>query len=137
MVTEEDVRSICLSLPGVSAEQPLAVSNKGKLRGLAWVWLKRIDPKKGRIPWPEVYAIRTPSLDAKEALIATEPEKYFTEPHYNGYPAVLVRLAQVEIEDMEEILIESWLAQAPKELVKQYTPEQLLNRVRSRNEVES
>jgi hypothetical protein len=133
MVSEDDIHQICLCLPGVSEESPLSVLNKDKYRGIAWVWNERIDVKKPRVPNPEVYAVRTTDVDERDALIAAEPEKYFTEPHYNGFPAVLVRLANVEIEEIEELLIDGWRALAPKPMAKQYTDEQLLALVRSRH----
>jgi hypothetical protein len=45
---------------------------------------ERIDPKKPRVPNPEVLAVRVASLAEKEELLAADPEKFFTEPRYNG-----------------------------------------------------
>jgi hypothetical protein len=121
MADLEDVRRIALSLPETAGEGTgFGVMRGGKPRGFAWVWNERVEPKKPRVPNPEVIAIRTAGLDAKDALIALAPDKFFTEPHYNGYPAVLVRLANVEIDELEDLLIEGWRCQAPKTLVKQF-----------------
>ena len=60
-----------------------------------------------------------PSLVEKDLRIAAEPKKFFTEPHYNGYPAVLVRLSEVRVPELRELLTEAWRCQAPKALVKQ------------------
>ena len=95
MATQEDVRRIALSLPQTSEAADhfgFGVFSKGKLRGFAWAWNERIEPKKARVPNPEVLAVRVASLPEKEELLAADPEKFFTEPHYNGFPAVLVRL---------------------------------------------
>jgi hypothetical protein len=51
-------------------------------------------------------------------MIAAEPRKFFTEPHYNGFPAVLVRLAEVSVADLRTVLEEAWRCQAPAELLK-------------------
>lgn len=59
-------------------------------------------------------------LDEKEALLQTEPEVFFTTPHYDGYPAVLVRLSAIGDEELGEVLAESWRRVAPKRLVKQF-----------------
>src|SRR5688500_7836601 len=124
MADLEDVRRIALSLPETAEEGTgFGVQRGGKPRGFAWVWMERVDPKKARVPCPEVIAIRTAGLDDKEALIALAPEKYFTEPHYNGYPAVLVRLAHVELDELEELLTEGWRCQAPRALVKAFDAE--------------
>jgi hypothetical protein len=120
MADLEDARRIALSLPGTNADQGFAVLNKGKYRGFAWVWNERVEPKKPRVPNPEVIAIRTDGLDQKEFLIASDPEKYFTEPHYNGYPAILVRLANIDLDELEELLVEGWRCMAPKALTKEF-----------------
>lgn len=120
MADLEDVRRIALSLPDTSGDDGFAVRNGAKVRGFAWVWMQRVDPKKPRVPCPEVLAIRTASLEDKEALIVADPKKFFTEPHYNGFPAVLVRLANIELDELEELLIDGWRCQAPKTLVKAF-----------------
>ena len=97
MATQADVRRIALALPGTE-EKPnhfaFEVRNKGKLKGFVWVWMERITPKKPRVPQPKVVAVRVASLDDKEFLLRLDPEKFFTEPHYEGFPAVLVRLPE-------------------------------------------
>ena len=123
MATQEDVRRIALSLPGASerAERfAFAVSNKGKDKDFAWVWNERIEPKKPRVPNPEVLAIRVAGEEEKQFLIGAVPDVFFTEPHYNGFPAVLVRLGAIELEQLEGLLIEGWRIQAPRALVKEY-----------------
>lgn len=119
MATQADVRRIALSLPETEEAADrfaFSVRNKGKLKGFVWVWMERVVPKKSRVPQPKVIAVRTASLDDKEFLLASDPEKFFTEPHYNGYPAVLVRLPAVTVRELREIITEGWRCQAPKEL---------------------
>jgi len=65
-------------------------------------------------------AIRVGGPADKDSLIAADPDKFFTEPHYNGYPAVLVRLAAIGVDELEELLIDAWRIQAPGALVKEY-----------------
>lgn len=118
MATLEDLRRLALALPGcIEAEDGLAFSVlvRGKQKGFVWVWRERVDPKRARVANPGVFAIRVPGLQAKETLIASDPSKYFTEPHYNGYPAVLVRLDAVTVEELEDVLLEAWrVITAPK-----------------------
>jgi hypothetical protein len=123
MADQDDVRRIALSLPGVSEDADrfaFSVSNRGKEKGIAWIWLERPDPKKARVPNPAVVGIRVDGEDGKETLIAADPSKFFTEPHYNGFPAVLVRLAAIPEDELEELLIDAWRIQAPRDAVRAY-----------------
>ena len=123
MADQDDVRRIARTLPDtVEADDRFAFSvlNKGKAKGYAWVWLERIQPKKARVPNPGVLAVRVVDEAEKHELIAADPEKFFTEPHYNGYPAVLVRLAAVDPEELRELLTDAWRCMAPKALVDEF-----------------
>jgi hypothetical protein len=95
-----------------------SVRHKGKLKGFAWVWMERIVVKKPRVANPSVLAVRVSSLAEKDMMISAEPAKFFTEPHYNGFPAVLVRLAEVRGPELRELIVEAWRCQAPAELAK-------------------
>jgi hypothetical protein len=79
-------------------------------------WRERVHPKKPKVRNPKVLALRTASLDDKEFLLASRPEWFFTEAHYNGYPAVLLRLDLVTATQLRPLLKEAWRTQAPKEL---------------------
>ena len=119
MATQADVRQIALSFPGAeeSSERfAFSVENKGKQKGFVWVWQERIDPKKARVPNPGVIAVRVPNLSQKDLVLSADLKKFFTEPHYNGYPAVLVRLDAVTVDDLEVLIADAWRCQAPKEL---------------------
>lgn len=119
MATQADVRRIALSLPGAEEEPnrfAFGIRRKGKLKGFVWVWLERVVPGKPRVPQPRVIAVRTASLDDKDFLLSLDPAKFFTEPHYNGFPAVLVRLPAVTARELRPIITEAWRCQAPKEL---------------------
>ena len=116
MATQADVRRIALALPNVEETDgrfAFSVMNKGKLKGFVWVWMERVDPKKARVPNPKVLAVRVANLGQKDALLAAEPVKFFTEPHYNGFPAVLVRLDAVTAADLKVLIAEAWRCQAP------------------------
>ena len=90
----------------------------GKQKRFAWVWKERVDPKRARVPNHEVLAVRVADLEEKELLLASDPagETFFTEPHYNGFPAVLVRLAAIDPGELGELLVEAWYCMAPKAL---------------------
>jgi hypothetical protein len=116
----EDVARIALSLPGTHPDFGFAVPIKGKYKGFAWTWNERIEPKKPKIPNPEVLAIRTANLEEKESLLAADPDKFFTEPHYNNYPAVLVRLPNIDLAELEELLIDGWRTLATKQMLEEF-----------------
>jgi hypothetical protein len=97
---------------------PFSVNDRGKAKGIVWVWMERVEPKQPRVPNPDVVAIRVAGETAKAALLAADPEKFFTEPHYSGFPAVLVRLRAVTRAELEELITEAWRCQAPPALVK-------------------
>jgi len=119
MAQQADVRRVALSLPETE-EAPnhfaFSVRNKGKLKGFVWVWMERVAPKKARVPQPDVIAVRVASLADKDFLLALDPAKFFTEPHYNAFPAVLVRLPAVTARELKSIITEAWRCQAPKDL---------------------
>jgi hypothetical protein len=119
MVSHAEIRRIALRLPGVESVSDhyfaFGVRNKGKLKQFVWTWMERIDPKKPRVPNPAVLAVRVPSLEKKDALIASNPATFFTEPHYDGFPAVLVRLAAIRSGTLENLIVEAWRTQASKD----------------------
>ena len=123
MATQDDVRLIALALPEtVEADDRFAFSvvNKGKHKRIAWVWLERVHPKKARVPQPAVLAVQLASLTDKELLLASDDGgKFFTEPHYNGFPAILVRLAAIDVDELAELIKDAWRIQAPRQLVRE------------------
>jgi hypothetical protein len=101
-----------------------SVRNKGKHKGFVWAWNERVEPKKPRVPRPDVVAIRVVDRFDKEALLASGEEKFFTEPHYNGFPAVLVRLPEIDVDELEELIVDAWGCQAPKALADSFRPDE-------------
>jgi len=121
MATRADVRRIALSLPAaekVSDRFAFSVGCEGMLKGFAWVWMERVTPKKPRVPNPAVLAVRVANLDERKQLLSADPAKFFTEPHYEGFPAVLVRLEAVSVAELKKLLTEAWRCQAPIDLRK-------------------
>ncbi len=126
MATWEDVRRIALALPETTERDGDTASWRVKDKPIAWERPLR----KGDLaalgdaaPDGPILAARVPDLGAKEALIADDPDVYFTTPHFNGYPAILVQLERIAEPELEELLVEAWLAQAPKRLANQFLAE--------------
>jgi hypothetical protein len=114
------LRRLALALPEVEAgdsEDSLGFSVGGK--GLAWPYLARVTPKGRREVVPGVLAVRC-LIESKELLIEAAPEIYFDDDHYRGYPAVLVRLAAIEADELGRLLTQAWRRVAPKALVKRF-----------------
>ena len=111
MATEDDVRRIALSLPETT-EKPwfntpgFRVNNKGFLR-------IRTEAEGGLV-------VFVADLGEKDALLAADPAKFFTTPHYDGYPAVLVDLAAVDVDELRELITDSWRLKAPKRVLKAF-----------------
>jgi hypothetical protein len=111
VISYDDVRRAALGLPG-SYEQASyegRPSWRTKPRMFAWI---RHDP--------EALVVWVGSVEEKEALIAAEPDKFFTTPHYDGHPIVLVRLEGVEADEAVELVTESWRLRAPTTLVRDW-----------------
>jgi hypothetical protein len=124
MADWNDVRRIALSLPEAK-EQPMHGLPAWRVRKKLFVWerpLRKSDLEALGEAAPDgpILGARVEHLLAKEALLADDHEVYFTTPHFDGYPAVLVRLERIAVGELEELTIEAWLARAPKRLAKQY-----------------
>ena len=74
-----------------------------------------VEPPEG-----DILGVRVSDEGVKFALIADEPGVYFTTPHFDGYPAVLVRLDEIAVRGLVELITEAWLTQAPKKLVQEF-----------------
>ena len=121
MATLADVRKISLALPETHEGGHgfgFGVMVKGKPKGFVWSWKERIEPKKPRVENLGVMAIRVRNLAEREAILASSSKKFFTEPHYNGYPAVLVRLKAIPRAELKILLEDAWRCLAPKHLIE-------------------
>jgi hypothetical protein len=119
MATAEDVQRIALSLPETQpGEDRLGFAVRGK--SFTWTCMERVGDRRGRVARPDVMAVRVDGAGTKQELLAADPEKFFTTDHYTGYPAVLVRLDAVDVDELSELLTDGWRCQAPKRLVKEF-----------------
>jgi hypothetical protein len=116
VATQTDVRRIALSCSGaeqVNERFAFGVRNKGKLKEFVWVWMERVTPKKPRVANPAVIAVRVANLGQRDLILSSDRVKFFTEPHYEGFPAVLVRLEAVSVDDLETLIRDAWRCQVP------------------------
>lgn len=127
VATWEDVRRIALSLPETHEDLRRGLMF-WVVREKLFVWerpLRQSDLKAlgDAAPDGPILGARVEHLVAKDALIADDPDVFFTTPHFEGYPAVLVRLEKIAEDELRELIVEAWLARAPKRLAKQYVAE--------------
>ena len=122
MVTWDDVRRRALAMP--EATEVVSRGNaQWRVKDKLFVWerpLRRTDLEAlgDAAPGGPILGARVEHLVAKDAMIADDPEVFFTTPHFDGYPAVLVRLDRIEPDDLDEVIVEAWLARAPPRLLK-------------------
>src|SRR3954467_2519274 len=124
MATWDDVASIALGLPDTTEELAWG-SRHWKVHGKGFVWerpLRKSDLKALGDGAPEgpILGARVEHLVAKEALLADPSGVFFTTPHFDGYPAILIELDRIAVPDLEEVVVEAWLCRAPKRLAKAY-----------------
>jgi hypothetical protein len=124
MAAWDDVRRIALGLPEAS-ERLSRDLRQWRVRDKLFVWerpLRRSDLEALGAGAPEgpVLGARVEHLGAKEALLADASGVFFTTPHFDGYPAILVQLDLIGLDDLEEVIVEAWLARAGPRLVKAF-----------------
>jgi hypothetical protein len=125
----DDVRRIALALPETSEE-----SSRGRpqwrVRDKSFVWerpLRQADLRAlgDAAPSGPILGAWVEHLVAKEAMLADDPGVFFTTPHFDGYAIVLVRLEEISLADLEEVVVEAWLARAPRRLAREYAERNL------------
>jgi hypothetical protein len=124
MATWDDVQRIALALPNTSEGTSYGM-RAWLVEGKSFIWerpLRKADLAAlgDKAPRGHPLGVRIEHLGIKEVLIDSDPEVFFTIPHFNGYPAVLVHLDRIEVPQLEEVIEDAWLAQAPKRLAKGY-----------------
>lgn len=127
MATWDDVRRLVATLPE-TAEGTSYGNLAWKVKGKLMVWER---PLRGpdltalgdAAPDGEILGAAVADEGVKQALIADRPDVYFTTPHFDGYPAVLVRLEPIDSDELRELVVEAWLAKAPKRMASAFLAE--------------
>jgi hypothetical protein len=120
-----DVARIAEALPEVTVAE---AGHEWRVKDKLFVWerpLRRSDLEAlgDQAPQGAILGAMVPDLGAKDALLADDPEVYFTTPHFNGYKAILVRLGRIKTGELRELVTEAWLCRAPKRLAATYLKE--------------
>lgn len=120
----EDVRRIALGLPETEETDSRGLP-QWKVRGKGFAWerpLRKADYQAlgDDAPGGPILGVRTPDVMVKQALVSDDPAVYFTTPHFDGWPAVLVCLEEIPVDELEELIVEAWISQAPKRLSRDH-----------------
>ena len=124
MATWNDVARIVGELALTSEQSPRDWRVGKKL--LAWERPLRPADREALVargfqpPEGDILGVRVADEGVKFALINDDPAVYFTTPHFEGYAAVLVKLAEIDVGGLEELITEAWLARAPRKLVQEF-----------------
>lgn len=125
MAAWNEVRRIALALPGTTEERT-------KRGNAAWIVNKKFfvweRPLLGSdlaalgksAPKGPVLGVRVADLEMKDVLLASDPKVFFTTPHFDGYPAVLIQLDKISVGKLKDVIVEAWLSRAGKRAVKEY-----------------
>ena len=119
-----DVRRIALALPATDERESRGRA-QWRVKDKLFVWDRPLrareqDELGEAAPDGPILGMRVEDLGVKEALLASEPELFFTTSHFDGYPAVLVRLERAPQDVLEELIVEAWLCRAPHRLADEY-----------------
>ena len=130
MATMKDVDSLALAMPQATKE----VSDDGRptylVHGKMFCFHRSrrpdaVDPETGE-RLDDVFVFRVEDLDVKELILADDRGVFFTTPHWNGYPAVLIRipdLARLDRAELRDLVIDAWLTRAQKRVAKAWLAE--------------
>lgn len=119
-----DVERIMASLPEVTETEQRTWRVRDKLVG----WQRPLRPRDlaelgDAAPTGAILGARTDGEAGKAELLAADPDVYFTTSHFDGFPAILVRLSRISVGELRELLTDAWCAQAPKRLLKAHFPD--------------
>lgn len=124
MASWEDVARLALVLP--ETKEGLRHGNRTWfVRDKGFVWERPLRKSDLRVlgdsaPSGPILAARVEHPIAKEALLSDDPDVFFTIPHFDGFAAVLVLLERIRPPELEELVVEAWLARAPKRLASEW-----------------
>jgi hypothetical protein len=144
MATWRDVRRLSLALPETS-ETASRDHRAWVVNDKFFVWerpLRKSDLRSlgESAPQGPILGVRTADLEMKEALLARDPLVYFATPHFDGYPAVLVQLDNIALQELGDVILEAWLARAPDRVASAFLHERrspAVKRARPRSPAQS
>jgi hypothetical protein len=116
MADADDVRRIAQALPQVVEIESDGFDFRVANKGFVWSYPERT-PGQRRVVRTDVAVLFVGDEAEKQALLLGEPEVFFTTPAYNGLPMVMLRLAEVDVERLRELVTDAWRMRAPDVLI--------------------
>jgi len=116
MADADDVRRLALALPYVAEVDSDGFDFRVADKGFVWSYPER-RPGKKRLIRTDIAVLFVGDEAEKQALLLGEPEVFFTTPGYDGWPLVMLRLAEVDVERLRELVTDAWRMRAPDALV--------------------
>jgi hypothetical protein len=111
VATVDDVRSIALSLPETDEHPSYGGRPSFRVKRKGFLFIREDGVS---------ISVHVSDLGEKEALLASDTRKFFTEPHYDGYAMVLVRYGKVGVKELRELITDSWRKRAPKRVLAEF-----------------
>ena len=115
MADADDVRRIALALPHVAEIDSDGFDFRIGGKGFVWSYPERL-PGQRRVIRTDIAVLFVGDEAEKQALLLGEPEVFFTAPGYDGWPLVMLRLGQVDVERLTELVTDAWRMRAPRDL---------------------
>jgi hypothetical protein len=115
MADEDDVRRLALALPGVEEIDCDGFDFRVGGQGFIWSYPER-RPGKPRVLRTDIAVLFVGDEAEKQALLLGEPDVFFTTPGYDGWPLVMLRLGQVDVGRLRELVLDAWRMRAPDEI---------------------
>lgn len=116
MADADDVRRLALALPHVVEIDSEGFDFRVADKGFVWSYPERVPGRPRRIR-TDIAVLYVGDEAEKQALLLGEPELFFTTPAYDGLPLVMLRLEQVSVERLTELVTDAWRMRAPAALV--------------------
>ena len=118
MADAEDVRRLALALPQVEEMDSDGFDFRVGGQGFVWSYPERT-PGKPRVIRTDIAVLFVGDEAEKQALLLGEPEAFFTTPAYDGWPLVMLRLAQVDAARLAELVTDAWRMRAPADIASE------------------
>ncbi len=118
MADADDVRHLALVLPHVTEIDSDGFDFRVADKGFVWSYPERRTGKP-RLIRTDIAVLFVGDEAEKQALLLGEPEVFFTTPGYDGLPLVLLRLTEVDVERLEELVTDAWRMRAPSALLSE------------------
>ena len=118
MADADDVRRIARALPHVVEIPSAGFDFRVGGKGFVWSYPER-EPGKPRVIRTDVAVLFVGDEDEKQALLLGEPDLFFTAPGYRDQPLVMLRLAQVGVERLDELVTDAWHMRAPEDILRE------------------